>query len=77
MSLPITSTRIRADTKCSPRSTDRIADAYREQEARIAGIVEDAVDAASATVETVTDAVADATGDAAEAAKDATKKLTD
>ncbi|WP_229382372.1 ATPase [Microbacterium schleiferi] len=57
--------------------TDRIADAYREQEARIAGIVEDAVDAASATVETVTDAVADATGDAAEAAKDATKKLTD
>lgn len=53
--------------------TDRIADAYREQEARIVGIVEDAVDAASATVDTVTDAA----GDVADAAKDAAKKLTD
>lgn len=53
--------------------TDRIADAYREQEARIVGIVEDAVDAASAAVEDV----AEAAGGAAEGATDAAKKLTD
>ena len=57
--------------------TDRIADAYREQEARIVGIVEDAVDSASSTGDSVADAVTDAAGDVADAAKDAAKKLTD
>jgi len=64
--------------------TDRIADAYREQEARIVGIVEDAAgaasqtaDAAAATIGDVTDTVTDAVGDVADAAKNAVKKLTD
>lgn len=53
--------------------TDRIADAYREQEARIVGLVEDATNAGASVV----DAVTDAAGDTAQAVQDAAKKLTD
>ena len=53
--------------------TDRIADAYREQEARLAGIVDNARDAAADTVESARAAASDVADSAAETAR----KLTD
>ena len=53
--------------------TDRIGDAYREQEARISGLVEDVKDAAADAVETARSAASEAVDSAADAAK----KLTD
>jgi ElaB/YqjD/DUF883 family membrane-anchored ribosome-binding protein len=53
--------------------TDRIGDAYREQEARISGVVADAQDAAGEAV----GAVKDAASHAVDAATDAARKLTD
>ena len=52
---------------------DRIGDAYREQEARMAGLVDDVKDAAADAVETARAAASDAV----DAAADAAKKLTD
>ena len=49
--------------------TDRIADAYREQEARFAGLVEDARGAAADTVENVKAAASDAADSASETAR--------
>ena len=53
--------------------TDRIGDAYREQEARISGLVDDVKDAAAEAAEAALSAASDAAG----AAADAAKKLTD
>ncbi|MBD8024125.1 ATPase [Microbacterium gallinarum] len=53
--------------------TDRIGDAYREQESRISGLVDDVKDAAADVAET---ARATAAG-AADAAADTANKLTD
>ena len=53
--------------------TDRIGDAYREQEARISGLVDDVKDAAADAVETARSAASEAVDSAADAAK----KLTD
>lgn len=53
--------------------TDRIAHAYREQEARFAGLVDDVRDAAAGAGAVVTDAASDAV----DAAGDAARKLTD
>ncbi len=53
--------------------TDRIGDAYREQEARFGDLVDAAQDAASGTAH----AVKDAASDAVDAAKDAAGKLAD
>ncbi|MCH6229593.1 ATPase [Microbacterium sp. CFH 31415] len=53
--------------------TDRIGDAYREQESRISGLADDVKDAAADVAET---ARATAAG-AAEAAADTANKLTD
>lgn len=50
--------------------TDRIGDAYREQDARISGLVEDVKDAAIETARA-------AASDAVDTAADAAKKLTD
>lgn len=64
--------------------TDRIGDAYREQEARMAGLVDsakatvgDAVDAAKETASDAIDSAADASTPAIDSAKTAAKKLTD
>src|SRR6476469_1075539 len=64
--------------------TDRIGDAYREQEARISGIVDGVKDAASDAYGTATTVAGDAVDDAKDAAsevvdsaKSAAKKLTD
>jgi len=63
--------------------TDRIGDAYREQEARISGIVDEVKDAASEAYEagkSVSHTAASAASDAADAVDDATsaeQKLTD
>jgi hypothetical protein len=64
--------------------TDRIGDAYREQEARFSGIVDGVKDAANdaygtakTTAADAVEAVADATDDAADAARSAAHKLTD
>ena len=53
--------------------TDRIGDAYREQEARISGLMDDVKDAAADAVETARSAASEAVDSAADAAK----KLTD
>ncbi|MGA7149739.1 MAG: ATPase [Microbacterium sp.] len=53
--------------------TDRIGDAYREQEARMSGLVDDVKDAAAEAAEAAMSAAAGAAG----AAADAAKKLTD
>ena len=53
--------------------TDRIGDAYREQEARISGLVDDVKDAAAG----VADSARAAASDAIDTAADAAKKLTD
>ncbi|SFS04887.1 hypothetical protein SAMN04487846_1887 [Microbacterium sp. cf046] len=64
--------------------TDRIGDAYREQEARMSGLVDsakstasDAVDALKSTASDAVDTAADAATDAIGTAKNAAKKLTD
>ena len=64
--------------------TDRIGDAYREQEARMSGLVEsakesvgDAVDAAQRSASDSIDSAADATTDEIDSAKSAADKLTD
>lgn len=57
--------------------TDRIGDAYREQEARFAGIVDDVRDAAADAASSAASGLADAATDVAEAAKGAADKLTD
>jgi hypothetical protein len=64
--------------------TDRIGDAYREQEARMSGLVDsakesvgDAVDAAKRTASEVVDSAADASTSAIDSAQTAAKKLTD
>ena len=53
--------------------TDRIGDSYREQEARISGLVDDVKDAAAEAAEAALSAASEAAG----AAADAAKKLTD
>ena len=53
--------------------TDRIGDAYREQESRFAGTVDEVKDAASEAAS----AVKDAASDAVDSASDAARKLTD
>jgi uncharacterized protein YjbJ (UPF0337 family) len=64
--------------------TDRIGDAYREQEARMSGIVDsakesvgEAVEAAKQTASDAIDSAADASTSAIDSAKTAAKKLTD
>ncbi|WP_404432869.1 ATPase [Microbacterium lacus] len=64
--------------------TDRIGDAYREQESRFAGIVEEVKDAAADAAGAVKDVASDAAGtvknaasDALDSANDAARKLTD
>lgn len=64
--------------------TDRIGDAYREQEARMSGIVDsakesvgEAVEAAKQTASEAIDSAADASTAAIDSAKTAAKKLTD
>jgi hypothetical protein len=53
--------------------TDRIGDSYREQEARMSGLVDDVKDAAAEAAEAAMSAAAGV----ADAAADAAKKLTD
>ena len=53
--------------------TDRIGDAYREQEARMSGLV----DSAKAAVGDVVDAAAETSSDAIDSADTAAQKLTD
>ena len=53
--------------------TDRMGDAYREQESRFSGLVDDVKDAAKAAVS----GAADVASDAADAVSDTTRKLTD
>ena len=53
--------------------TDRMGDAYREQEARFTGLVDDVKDAAAEAAE----AAKAAASDAVDAAADAARKLTD
>ncbi|GAA5208814.1 ATPase [Microbacterium kyungheense] len=57
--------------------TDRIGDAYREQEARFAGIVDDVRDAAAEAAGTAKDAASTAAEAVADAAASAADKLTD
>lgn len=57
--------------------TDRIADAYHEQEAQIAGLVENAKQAAGEVAGRAADAVADAAGRASEAAGEVAASVTD
>ncbi len=56
---------------------DRIGDAYREQEARIAGLVNEAAERAGAAVADAAQHGADVVSTAANAVSDATKKLSD
>jgi len=57
--------------------TDRIGDAYREQEARFAGIVDDVRDAAAEAAGTAKDAASTAADAVVDAAQSAADKLTD
>lgn len=57
--------------------TDRIADAYRAQEAKIDGLVADVKDATAGALDSATDVAADVQDAAAEAVRDTTAKLTD
>ena len=57
--------------------TDRMGDAYREQEARFAGLVDDVRDAAADAAGNARAAASDALDGAADAAGDAARKLTD
>ena len=53
--------------------TDRMGDAYREQEARFSGLVDDVKDAAKAAASGVADVASDAAG----TVSDTARKLTD
>jgi hypothetical protein len=53
--------------------TDRIGDAYREQEARFSGLVDDVKDAAKAAASGTAEVASDAT----DAVSDTARKLTD
>lgn len=53
--------------------TDRIGEAYREQESRFAGIVDEVKDAAASAA----DSAKDAASDAIDSATDAARKLAD
>ena len=57
--------------------TDRMADAYRAQEAKIDGIVADAKDLAADVADDVKDAAADLVDDVAAAGRSAAAKLDD
>ena len=57
--------------------TDRMADAYRAQEAKIDGIVADAKDLAADVADDVKDAAADPAADVAAAGRSAAAKLDD
>ena len=57
--------------------TDRIGDAYREQEARFAGIVDDVRDAAAGAASTAAGTASAAADRVADAVDDAADKLTD
>lgn len=57
--------------------TDRITEAYHEQEARFAGLVDDARNAAAAAVDTAKDAAASAVDAAKDTAAAAGEKLDD
>ena len=57
--------------------TDRIGDAYREQEARFAGIVDDVRDAAAGAASTAAGTASAAADRIADAVDDAADKLTD
>ncbi|WP_251449659.1 ATPase [Microbacterium sp. Marseille-Q6648] len=52
--------------------TDRIGDAYREQEARFSGLVDEVKDAAAGAAESVRATAADAADDVADAARKTT-----
>lgn len=56
---------------------DRIGDAYREQEARIAGLVNEAAERAGAVASDAAENAAEAVSDAADAVSDAARKLSD
>lgn len=57
--------------------TDRMGDAYREQEARFAGLVDDVRDAAADVANSARAVAADAAEDVADAAAAAAQKLAD
>jgi uncharacterized protein YjbJ (UPF0337 family) len=57
--------------------TERIGDAYRAQEAKIEGLVEDARSAATGAIDSAKDTVADAARAVADAAEDGAARLTD
>ncbi len=57
--------------------TDRIGDAYREQEARMSGLVDSAKSAAGEAVDAARSTAADALETAADTATSAARKLTD
>jgi hypothetical protein len=57
--------------------TDRMGDAYREQEARFAGLVDDVRDAAADVANSARAVAADAAENVADAAADAAQKLAD
>jgi hypothetical protein len=57
--------------------TDRIGDAYREQEARFSGLVDDVKDAAAEAAEAALAAASDAVDAASDLATGAAKKLSD
>ncbi|MDT0143599.1 ATPase [Microbacterium sp. PRC9] len=57
--------------------TDRMGDAYREQEARFAGLVDDVRDAAADAASSARAATADAVGNVADAVDDAARKIAD
>jgi hypothetical protein len=57
--------------------TDRMGDAYREQEARFSGLVDDVRDAAADAVGSARAAASDVAEKVADAAGDAADKLTD
>jgi hypothetical protein len=57
--------------------TDRMGDAYREQEAKFEGVVADAKDAAAEVIDAAKDAASAAAADVADAARTAAAKLDD
>ncbi|WP_203579445.1 ATPase [Microbacterium hibisci] len=57
--------------------TDRMGDAYREQEARFAGLVDDVRDAAADAASSALAAASDAAGNVADTVGDAARKLAD
>ncbi len=57
--------------------TDRMGDAYREQEARFAGLVDDVRDAAADAASNARAAASDVVENVADAAQDAARKIAD